>query len=97
MKKPSLIDKLAAMADPKRNDNEHERAVAAAKLKALRGRAQSSSSRGVWPPGLKLTAAAYARRYGLDPRKFRKALRAAGKHAPYTLEDLEGISDGHTG
>jgi hypothetical protein len=40
----SKLDKLAEMADPARNPNEHERAVAADKLKAFNGRR---------PPGLR--------------------------------------------
>jgi hypothetical protein len=39
----SKLDKLARLADPERNSNEHERAVAADKLKAFKGRR---------PPGL---------------------------------------------
>ena len=89
-KKPTLVDKLEAMADPKRNDNPHERAVAAKKLEALRAAGRTKAS-GAWPAGVKLTAASYARAHGIDPRRLRKALRAAGKSAPYTLEDLENV------
>jgi hypothetical protein len=86
-KKPSLIDKLEAMADPRRNDNPHERAVAAKKLAALRASKPSGAS----TPGSRLTAASYARTHGIDPRRLRKALRAAGKSAPYSLADLESV------
>lgn len=88
-KKPTLIDKLTAMADPRRNDNPHERAVAASKLAALRATARATRT----PAGAEtpLTAASYARAHGLDARRLRKALRAAGKSAPYSLADLESV------
>lgn len=88
-KKPTLIDKLEAMADPRRNDNPHERAVAASKLAALRAAKKPS---GASTPGTTLTAASYARQHGIDARRLRKALRAAGKSAPYSLADLESVS-----
>jgi hypothetical protein len=34
------------------------------------------------------TAAEYARTHGYNPRKVRKALRKAGKKAPYSIKDL---------
>jgi hypothetical protein len=95
VKKPSLIDKLLAMADPARNPNEHERAVAAVKLAAaVKARdAKPAGGSTTWhAPGTPVTAAAYARAHGIDPKKFRKQLRAAGKHAPYTLADLESVT-----
>jgi hypothetical protein len=93
MKQPvkrTLADKLEAMADPRRNDNPHERAVAAAKLEALRAAGRKRAAEAS-TPGSRLTAASYARAHGIDPRRLRKALRAAGKYAPYTLEDLENV------
>jgi hypothetical protein len=88
-KKPTLVDKLEAMADPKRNNNPHERAVAAKKLAALRASSQKPS--GASTPGSRLTAASYARAHGIDPRRLRKALRAMGKSAPYSISDLESV------
>jgi hypothetical protein len=89
MAKPTMVDKLRAMADPKRNSNEHERAVAAKKLEAIL-KAQGAGH-GAWKSGMPFTVAAYARVNGLNARLLRKKLRAAGKAAPYTLRDLEGI------
>jgi hypothetical protein len=91
MKRPiSRIDKLRAMADPARNSNAHERAVAAAKLAAALKAEQATA----WKPtpGTPITAAAYARAHGLDPKKFRKRLRSAGLAAPYTLDDFEKVT-----
>jgi hypothetical protein len=89
-KKPTLIDKLEAMADPKRNNNPHERAVAAKKLEELRASGRTKAS-GASTPGTRLTAASYARAHGIDPRRLRKALRAMGKSAPYSISDLESV------
>lgn len=92
MKQPkrTLADKLEAMADPRRNDNPHERAVAAEKLAALKAKPKTARATVTG----KFSAAAWARANGIDPRKLRKALRAAGKSSPYTIEDMEVY--GHT-
>ncbi len=37
------------------------------------------------------SVAAYAKAHGLDGREIRKKLRATGKRAPYTVDDVEAV------
>lgn len=93
-----LIRKLEAMADPARNPNEHERAVARSKLEQLtktyaRPRYEDTAA---YSMPLQFGVARYAEQHGLDARALRRKLRSMGKSAPYSMRDVEEALSGLT-